>query len=46
MHVEKPFPVPLATLDERFTINRYVIICNDYVFIKIRAGIIAILWSN
>ena len=46
MHVEKPFPLPLATSEESFKLDRYVIICNDNILIKKRAGITAILWSS
>jgi hypothetical protein len=46
MRVEKPFPVPLPTLEERFTFNRYVIICKDNVWIKKGDSSTAILWNS
>jgi len=46
MHVEKPFPVSLTTLEESFTFNRYIIICKGNALIKRRAASAGILWSS
>jgi hypothetical protein len=46
MRAEKPLPVPLTTLEERFKLNAYVIICKDNVFVKKRAVNSAMLWSS